>query len=99
MKVHEFETLVRKLELRVRNSRDRLAWFVHEGKVITKTKRSHGSGELPGHLIRQQLKLSETELAGVIDCSLERTHYVQILTERGLIPAAGSPEPPKKTQS
>ena len=85
MKVHEFETLVRKLDLQVRNSRDRLAWFIHDGKVITRTRRSHGSGDLPRHLIRQQLKLSEAELAGVVSCSLERPDYVQILKAKGLI--------------
>lgn len=85
MKVHEFETLLHKLRLSVRNSRDRLAWFVHDGKVITKTRRSHGRGDLPGHLIRQQLKLSEQELSGIVRCSLQREDYLRILAAKGLI--------------
>lgn len=85
MKVHEFETLVGKLDLQTRNARDRLAWFEYEGKVITRTKRSHGKGELPGDLIRQQLKLNEKQLAGVLDCSLYREDYVEILKARGLL--------------
>jgi hypothetical protein len=85
MKVHEFETLVGKLGLQTRNARDRLAWFEYEGKVITRTKRSHGKGELPGDLIRQQLKLNDKQLAGVLDCSLYREDYVEILKTRGLL--------------
>lgn len=87
MKVHEFEILVRKLELRTRNSADRLAFFEHDGKVITRTRRSHGSGELPAHLIRQQLKLSEDEIAGIIGCSLDRDDYVGILKKKRILPA------------
>ena len=87
MKVHEFEILVRKLELRTRNSADRLAFFEHEGRVITRTRRSHGRGDLPGHLIRQQLKLSEEELAGIIGCSLDRNDYVAILLKKRILPA------------
>lgn len=88
MKVHEFETIVHKLELKVRNSRDRLAWFEHEGKVITRTRRSHGHGDLPAHLIRQQLKLNEQELSGIIGCSLYRRDYIEILRKKGLISPA-----------
>lgn len=85
MKRHEFERLVAKLDLRVRNAGDRLAWFEHEGQQITFTKRSHGSGDLPQNLIRQQLKLNEKQFAGFIDCSLRRPDYIDILTKKGLI--------------
>ena len=85
MKVREFESLVRKLNLKTRDSRDRLAWFEHEGKVITRTKRSHGKGDLPAHLIRQQLKLSEQELGGVLDCTLARPEYIEILQRKGIL--------------
>ncbi len=87
MKVHDFEKLVTKLQLKVRNSRDRLAWFEHEGRLITRTKRSHGAGELPAHLIRQQLKLSEQQLAAVLGCSIGRADYIDILRSKGLITA------------
>ena len=86
MKVHEFSRLESKLGLRVRNSGDRLAWFEYAGKVITRTKRSHGNKDLPGHLIRQQLKLNEKQLAGIISCSLKLNDYVEILRGKGLIP-------------
>lgn len=86
MKVHEFGILEAKLCLRVRDSRDRLAWFEHNDKVITRTKRSHGRGfDLPKNLIRQQLKLSEEELAGILECSLTREDYIGILKRKGLI--------------
>jgi len=85
MKVHEFEILVKKLQLQTRNSYDRLAWFEHEGKVITRTRRSHGHGDLPEHLIRQQLKVNQKEFSGLIKCTLYRDDYVRILTEKGLI--------------
>ncbi len=85
MKVHEFEILVTKLDLKTRNARDRLAWFEYGGKVVTRTKRSHGHGDLPQHLIRQQLKLTEQEMAGIIGCTLYRNDYVAILQKKGLI--------------
>ena len=85
MKVHEFETLVQKLGLVTRDSRDRLAWFEHQGKIVTRTKRSHGRGDLPGHLIRQQLKLNDEELSGILGCKLYRSDYLQILNRKGLL--------------
>jgi hypothetical protein len=86
MKVHEFGRLESKLRLKTRNAADRLAWFEYHGKVITRTKRSHGNKDLPGNLIRQQLKLNEEELSGVISCSVQFDGYVQILKKKGLIP-------------
>ncbi|MBM4029231.1 MAG: hypothetical protein FJ280_28110 [Planctomycetes bacterium] len=73
------------MRLRTRESGDRLAWFEYEGTVVTRTKRSHGSKDLPGHLIRQQLKLNQQELAGVLSCALEYDDYVSILKKKGLI--------------
>lgn len=86
MKVHEFERLVNKLQLKVRDSRDRLAWFEYEGRVIARTKRSHGKGfDLPADLIRQQLKVSGTEMAGLVDCRLSRDDYIAILRKKKLL--------------
>jgi hypothetical protein len=87
MKVHEFERIVNKLNLRVRNSGDRLAWFEYEGRIILRTKRSHGSGDLPGHLIRQQLKLNESQFTDLIGCSFGIDDYVSVLKAKGLIQA------------
>ncbi|HLH04927.1 MAG TPA: hypothetical protein VKX25_19320 [Bryobacteraceae bacterium] len=85
MKVHEFRRLETKLDLKVRNAGDRLAWFEYEGKVIARTKRSHGNKDLPANLIRQQLKVNETEFAALIGCSLSREDYVKILRTKGLL--------------
>jgi len=86
MKVHEFTTLELKLRLETRDAGDRLAWFRHGGRIITRTKRSHGNKNLPTNLIRQQLKLNEEQLSGIISCSLHLDDYVEILKNKGLIP-------------
>lgn len=87
LKPHQFDTLINKLGLTTREgSNHRLAWFEHGGKVITRTRCSRGSGELPhSHSIRQQLKLNEDQLSGIIGCSIERDGYVEILRGKGLI--------------
>lgn len=85
LKRHHFETLVTKLRLRTRNSGDRHAWFEYEGRVLTRTKRSFGTGELPTELIRQQLKLNETQLADLVGCHIGHDDYVDILRTKGLL--------------
>jgi hypothetical protein len=86
VKRHEFDRIVNKLQLTTRNSGDRLAWFEYEGKIITRTKLSHGKGDLPcGDQIRQQLKLNEDQLRGLIDCNISLENYVDILRKKNLI--------------
>jgi hypothetical protein len=86
MKKREFDRVVSKLDLRVRETHHRLAWFEHDGKVITRTRRSRGSGDLPASSsIRQQLKLSDDQLRQLIACKLDRADYVEILHEKGLL--------------
>ncbi len=90
LKAREFERIVSKLELQTRNTGDRHAWFEYEGRPILWTKRSNKKGDLPfAHLIRQQLKLNETELKNLVGCSLDRDGYVRILRKQGLIPDSG----------
>jgi len=55
MKVHESGRPEVKLKLKTRDSGDRLAWLEYGGKVITRTKRSHGNKDLPSNPIRHQL--------------------------------------------
>ena len=86
MKVHEFERIVSKLGLRVRNAGDRLAWFEYGGKTIVRTKRSHGNKDLPEHLIRQQLKVNEKQFSGLISCDVSLDDYITVLKGKGLIP-------------
>ena len=85
MKVHEFTKLENKLELKIRNSGDRLAWFMHDGKPVVFTKRSHGNKDLPEHLIRQQLKINQTQFSGLISCSVSRDEYIEILRRKRVI--------------
>ena len=86
MKTHEFDKIVRKFEMTTRQGRDLLAWFEHEGRVITRTRRSKGSGDVPmQHSIRQQLKLNEAQLRDAISCELTREGYVEILRQKGLL--------------
>lgn len=82
----EFDRLMQKFEFKTRDGADRLAWFEHEGKIITRTRRSKGSGDLPmQHSIRQQLKLNDKEFHEAIGCTLTREGYVEILRSKGLI--------------
>lgn len=85
MKAKAFDRLANKLELKTRSSGDLLAWFEYDGK-ITRKKRSHGSGDVPmQHSIRQQLRLNEDQLRGMLDCTLNRDDYVRILRKKGLL--------------
>ena len=79
--------MVAKLGLKTRDAGDLLAWFEFEGRIITRTRRSKGSGDLPmQHSIRQQLKLNEQEFNKAIDCTLTREGYIEILRNKGLLP-------------
>ncbi|MBI2907919.1 MAG: hypothetical protein HYX92_09715 [Chloroflexi bacterium] len=85
-KAHEFDHLIGKFETKVRESGDLLAWFEVEGKIVTRTRRSKGPGDLPRQQsIRQQLKLSEAELKQATMCSLDRQGYINILRSKGLL--------------
>lgn len=87
IKARDFELIVSKLDLKTRNSGDRLAWFEYEGKKVVRTRRSSKKGrDLPfQHSIRQQLKLNEDELRQIIGCQISRKEYVGILKSKGLI--------------
>jgi len=82
-KVHEIDRIFRKLEMETRNSYDLLAFFVHNGVRILKTRRSHGKGKfVPANKIRQQLKVNEEQFAGLISCDVSKQDYIKILTQK-----------------
>ena len=86
LKSHEFDRIANKLDLKTRNSGDLLAWFEYEGKIVTRTKRSKGKTDLPmSDRIRQQLKLNEDQLRGIVACTISREDYVEILKKKNLI--------------
>jgi hypothetical protein len=96
IKAQEFDRLATKFELKLRDSGDLLAWFEYDGKIITRTRRSKGSGDLPmQHSIRQQLKLNEQQFRDAIGCRLTREGYVEILRGKGLIESREEPHNPK----
>lgn len=69
---------------------DRHAKFYHEGALIITTKRSFGKGPIDGpvqHLLRQQLKLNESQFKDLIACPLDRAQYLDILRAKKLLPA------------
>ncbi len=79
-----------KLGMVITETGDRHAKFYHQDTLIVTTKRSFGRGAIDGpiqHLLRQQLKLNEGQFKDLIDCPLDRPKYVEILREKGLIPA------------
>ena len=86
LKRNEFDRIEKKLELKGRNARDRFVWFSYEGRRVTFTRRSHGSGDLPAaHNIRQQLCVDDVQFRGLIDCSFSRDDYIENLRQRGKI--------------
>ena len=86
IKAQEFDRLVQKLGFQTRKGNDLLAWFEYEGNIVVRTRRSYGSGDLPmQHSIRQQLKLNEDQIRRVIDCSLTREDYIEILRTKGVL--------------
>jgi hypothetical protein len=98
LKVADVDRVHRKLEMEIREGKDRLAFFVYEGKRVISTKRSHGRGDIAGRIgdfIRQQMKVSESQFRGLVDCSVTRNDYIQILRDKGILPespAEGSSE-------
>ena len=86
IKAQEFDRIISKFNFKTRDSGDLLAWFEYKGKIITRTRCSKGSGELPmQHSIRQQMKLNETQLREAIRCTINRQDYIQILRKKGLL--------------
>ena len=88
MKISEVLKVFRKLEMEISEGRDTVAKFRHNGNVIVWSRVSHGRGELAGklpHFIRQQLKVDESQMRKLIDCSYWRKEYEEILRSKGLI--------------
>ena len=87
LSAHEFDRLVNKLGYRTRGSDHLLAWLEVDGKIVTRTRRSRKeSGDLPmSHSIRQQMKMSETQMREAVACTLSRDDYLGILREKGVL--------------
>lgn len=83
----EFDRVIAKFGFETREGRDCLAWLKVEGKTVVYTKRSRQrAGDLPRHHeIRQQLRLTEAQLADAISCTLDRDGYLAILRGKGVL--------------
>jgi hypothetical protein len=88
MKPAEVDRIFNKLNMKVRDGKDKHAWFMYEGKPVLHTMRSHGRKDLGGvvHFIRQQLRVNQDQFAGLRDCPVKFDDYVAILKEKGVIP-------------
>jgi hypothetical protein len=87
MRVAEAIKVFRKLGMQTAEGRDTNAKFIHDGRVITYSRVSHGRGEIGGnvpHFIRQQLKVSEDQLRRLLECTIGRKEYEEILRFKGL---------------
>lgn len=86
MKVHEFDTIVKKLEMETRDTKDHHAWLVHNGITVARTKRSHGNNKyIPEDMIRKQLHVDKDQFAGLYKCSVDKPAYIKILIDKGII--------------
>jgi hypothetical protein len=85
MTSREFDTIATKLDLETRQGDHLFALLRHEGKVVIRTKRSHGNKDQPTHLIRKQLKVSEDQFRGLHQCWLSKDEYMTHLKEKGII--------------
>lgn len=83
----EFDRIAAKLGMEVREGKHRVALLRHEGKVVVKTMRSQGRGELGPveHSIRRQLHVSQEQLRMLADCPMSKTDYLKNLSDRGVI--------------
>lgn len=86
VKAHQFEHIVSKFQMASRNAGDRLVWFEYEGKIITRSRRSYGSGDLPFQKsMPKQLGLTPDEFRRAAACKLSRDEYIEILRRKGYL--------------
>jgi len=89
IKANEFDRVVNKLAMQTRATGDLHAWLEYEGQVVVRTKRSHCKGDIPcPDKVRNQLKVDETQMRGLIDCGFSREDYIEHLKRRGIIASA-----------
>ncbi len=97
VKPKEVDNAWKKLGFKVdKKARDIKATLWVDGKVVLRTKRSHGakgtSGMIP-HFIRQQMRLNEDQFADALACPLDQESYFDLLREKGHLAEAPSSRP------
>jgi hypothetical protein len=71
-----------------RKAKDITATLRVAGKIVLRTRRSHGAGKLDGQIpifIRQQMRLNERQFVEAIQCPLSREGYFEILEGKGAL--------------
>lgn len=62
--------------------------FVHEGKVVVRTRMSHNNQEINNYLISamsKQCQVNKEDFLNLINCPLSQEGYIKKLKERGAI--------------
>ncbi|MGD9974384.1 MAG: hypothetical protein AB7S77_15090 [Desulfatirhabdiaceae bacterium] len=88
LKKAELTKIFNKLNLEVRTTTHHYGWLIYQGKKILRVHYSHGKGDLPGKVsdkIRSQLKLSQNDFKGLINCPLSAEDYIGILKRKGIV--------------
>lgn len=86
LKVKQAEGIYKKLGMEETKTHHKLGFFRYNGKVVIKTRLSHGSGDAKAiDKIRQDFRLNEDDFARLRDCPLDRDGYIEILKKKKLI--------------
>lgn len=88
MKIHKIKKVFKKLDLKVRSTGHNYGWLIVNGKKILRVHYSHGKGDIPDKVankIRGQLKLSQKDFIGLVNCQLTYENYINILKQKGFI--------------
>lgn len=83
----DFDTIVGKLKMKERPGKHRFVFFEHDGKVVVRTHRSNGRGELGSveHAIKRQLHVDSKQMRDLADCPMTRDAYIVHLKAKGVI--------------
>jgi len=89
MKRRDLDQMWTKFQFEQDDSGDHVvALLRHGGKIIVKTKRSHGSGDVISSVqrhIQKQMKLSRDQFRDAVACPLTREGYLEILRGQGAL--------------
>jgi hypothetical protein len=88
VKAPEVDRMWIKLGFDIENKDDVWAYKRVDGKLVVRTRRSHGrqkmTGQIP-NMIRQQMRLNQKQFKDAINCPLTREDYDKILKEKGYL--------------
>ena len=83
----EFDRIIGKLQMKLRNSKHRFVWLEYQGKKVIWTERSHGRGDI-GRVefaLRKQLRVNSGQLRDLANCPMTREAYIDHLKSIGVI--------------